>query len=212
MKRLIKSLSPLERKVLSVLKDSKTLEEIEAGSNLKQVEVLRALQWLENKNLVKINTELKEIILLDKNGLKYAKDKLPERKFLEVLGNKELTLKEIKEKADLNYEEENVCIGILKSKAALETIKGKDVKFKLNSNGLKLLEKETPEERLIHKLSKGIKETKTLDEEEKFALNNLKKRREIVKVDVVKARIIDLTKKGIEILKGNLELDLIEKL
>jgi len=211
MKRLVKSLSPLERKVLSVLKDNRTLEEIEASSGLSQVEVMRALQWLENKKLIKINTEVKEIVSLDKNGLKYFKDKLPERRFLNVLGKKELTLKEIKEKAKLSDEEANVSIGILKGKAALESIKDDKLKFKLNDNGLKLLDKPLIEEELVHDLGKGIKELNSLDDKERLALSNLKKRKNIVKIDVVKSRSVDVLEKGAELIESDLNLDLIEK-
>ena len=209
MKRLIKSLSPLEKRVLAVLKNNKTLQDIEASSGLKQIEVMRALQWLENKNLIKINTELKEIASLDKNGLNYFKNEMPERKFLKALDKKELSLNEIKEKTKLSDEEINVSIGVLKSKAALSNVNNK---FKLNEKGLKLLEKSMPEERLVHELGNGIKETKILNEEERAALNNLRKRKNIIKIDVIRARKADLLEKGIEILKEDLSEELLEKL
>ena len=82
---LLESLSPLERKVLKALKDHKKIREIEASTKLSETEILRSLQFLENKNIVKLNKKEKEIILLDENGLKYAKNKLPERIFLESL-------------------------------------------------------------------------------------------------------------------------------
>src|SRR3989344_6987566 len=152
MKEAVKKLDPRERLVLSVLKENKTFEEIEAASNLKEVEVMRALQFLENKKVLKINTELKEVASLDKNGLKYFNEGLPERRFLSALKDKALNIEEIKKQAKLDEDEFRVCVGILKGKAALDIIKDKEIKFKLNENGKKLLDKPTFEERLVHKL------------------------------------------------------------
>ena len=59
--KLVDSLSPLERKVIPFLKEKK-LSKIVEKSNLKDVEVMRALQWLENKELIKTKKEVKEII------------------------------------------------------------------------------------------------------------------------------------------------------
>ena len=212
MKEAVKKLDPRERLVLSVLKENKTFEEIESSTKLKEVEVMRALQFLENKKVLKINTELKEVASLDKNGLKYFNEGLPERRFLSALKDKALNIEEIKKQAKLDEDEFRVCVGILKGKAALDIIKDKEIKFKLNENGRKLLDKPTFEERLVHKLGHEIKELKLLDDIEKHALENLKKRKKILKVDVVKIRTIDLTNIGKELIKEKLDLNLIESL
>ena len=81
---LIESLTPLERKVLPVLKENKELEKIVQKTNLKEVEVMRALQWLQNKSLLLVHTELKEIITLEKNGVSVLKNGLPDGTLLNV--------------------------------------------------------------------------------------------------------------------------------
>jgi len=212
MKEAVKRLDPRERLVLSVLEKNKTFEEIEGSTKLKEVEVMRALQFLENKGILKINTEQKEIVKLGKNGLEYFRNGMPERRFLDALKEKTLGIEEIKKSGKLNEEEFRVCVGILKGKAALDTVKEKEIKFKLNANGKKLLEKPTFEEKLVHSLGHQIKELRLLDDIEKNALLNLKKRRDIVLTEIIKFRSAELTNLGKELIKEKLDINLIESL
>ena len=67
LKKLAEGLSKLERQVLPFLdkyNDIKTLEQV---TKLKEVEIVRALQWLENKKLITIKEDQKQLIDLDKN-------------------------------------------------------------------------------------------------------------------------------------------------
>ena len=73
IKNIISTLHPLERKVLPVLKETSSFEKIANKTKLQKVEVMRALQWLQNKNIIRINQKLQEQIDLDENGLKYKK-------------------------------------------------------------------------------------------------------------------------------------------
>ena len=59
---LSEKLHPLERKVLRVLKDKTNIEEIESKTELKEVEIIRALQWLENKKIVETKKSESEIV------------------------------------------------------------------------------------------------------------------------------------------------------
>ena len=118
LKKLAETLHPLERRVLPVLAKFKTLPQIVSATGLKEVEVMRALQWLQNKKIVKIETELKEVVTLDKNGVKYLKDKLPERKLIETLKERELSFSRL-EKTGLSKDELNTCLGTLRKKAMI---------------------------------------------------------------------------------------------
>ncbi|MCD4666228.1 phenylalanine--tRNA ligase subunit alpha [archaeon] len=157
-------------------------------TKLKDVEIIRALQWLENKNLLKIKKESKELIELDVNGKNYVKNGLPEKRFLEVL-KEELSLDEIKEKAKLNKDEIMVSLGHLKKKSAI--ILGK--KLKITDQGKKYLEQESLEEKFLKKLPLEVDK---LNDEEKNAFNELKKRKEIIKIDLVKDVFVNLTDLG----------------
>ena len=73
---LIESLHPLERKVIPYLKNSKTLKELEKNSGLSEIEAMRALQWLENKDIIKVKKVASELYSLDKNGKIYIEKKI----------------------------------------------------------------------------------------------------------------------------------------
>ena len=115
IKKLAESLNPVERKVVKVLDNFSSFHDIVKITGLKDVEVARALQWLQNKNVIKINEEQKELVFLDENGGKYLKYGLPEKKVLQSL-EKPAGISELKEKAMLSDEEIAVSLGVLKSK------------------------------------------------------------------------------------------------
>ena len=123
IKKLAESLNPAERKVLKVIADFNSFSDLMKSSELKDIELMRALHWLQNKNIVKINEEQKEFVSLDENGQKYLKYGLPERIFLEAL-DKPLTLEELNQKSGMSSEEITISLGVLKSKAAIEIKKG----------------------------------------------------------------------------------------
>ena len=135
MHKLAESLSPIERKVLPLIKNDTSLKEL-TKPGLKEIEIIRAFQWLENKGLIKTKKENKEIVELDKNG-KEALDKgLPEKRFLNCILKKGLSLKEIKEKCKFNDNELNVALGTLKKNSCV--LFGKEIK--ITPNGKKYLE------------------------------------------------------------------------
>jgi len=82
---LIKKLHPLEKRVISALKSYKNVDEIIKFTGLKEVEVTRALQWLRNKDVLKVNVNSRETISLGKNGISAIKEGLPERRLLNLL-------------------------------------------------------------------------------------------------------------------------------
>ncbi len=208
IKKLAESLNPAERKVVKVLDNFKSLEEIMSVTNLKDVEVMRALQWLQNKNVVKIKEEQKELVFLDENGSKYLKYGLPERKFLEAIEN-QASISEIQKKTGISNEEIAISLGTLKSKAAIEISKGKDLAVSVTDHGKHLLKHGLPEEQFL----KGDfpREVKTLNDQERFLLENLRKRKRVVRVDLSKRVSVELTETGKKLLKERIEDDLIEK-
>src|SRR3989344_8328897 len=91
MEKLMASLHPLERKVLPVLKTYAQFTFIVKESGLQEVEVMRALQWLQNKSALIIDKQEEEYVLLDENGVLYQKQGLPERRLLNELEKGEKT-------------------------------------------------------------------------------------------------------------------------
>ena len=208
IKKLAESLNPTERKVLKVLDNFASFHEIMKVTGLKDVEVARALQWLQNKNAVKIDEEQKELVYLDENGQKYLKDGLPERKFLEAL-EKPAAISEIGKKAGLSNEEITVSLGILKSKAAIDIEKGEDIIVSITDHGKHLLKHGFFEEQFLKE--RFPKELNLLKEEEKFVISNLKKRKRIIKVKLAKIITAELTEAGKKLAKEKIDDGLVEK-
>ena len=202
IKKLVAKLHPLERKVLPVLINVSKLSEIVVASGLKDIEVMRALQWLENKNVLNVLTEKKKVVNLDQNGLKYQKEGLPEKRLLRVLSDKFLGLGSVAKKANLSKEEINACLGLLRSKLAIDIKKEKELMVKLGPQGAKLL-KETPEEQLLKRdFPLNLDSIKDL---EKLALDNLLKRKGFLKIEEVKAVSVDFLELGKKLAKLNLK-------
>ena len=211
IKKIISALHPLERKTLPLLSKSNSVEEIISLTGLKEVEVIRALQWLQDKKILEIKTESKEFVELDKNGLLYLKSGLPEKRFLDALKDKELPLAKIAEKSGIAKEEVNICLGILRSKSAVIIVKDKELKVKLTDNGKRLLTQNLPEENLLKK--QFPVELNKLTNEEKQIVQNLKKRKDIIKIDLRKTKIQSLTELGQQLIKvGIKDESIIDKL
>ncbi len=214
LKEVIATLHPLERKVLPILEHAHSLHEVMERTKLKDVEVMRAFQWLENKGIITTKEESKELVDLDENGLSYLENGLPEKRVLKALAKAEENKAAVRELVDeevISEEETNISIGALKKKAAINVIKEDDELILIMTEaGKKLLEKDTLEERFLKK--EFPIETKALDVEDKFAIDELKKRKNIIKVYIEKTKKVELTAKGKNILTlGIPKEDLIER-
>jgi len=198
--KIISKLSLYERKVFPFLGEFHSVDKLVDKSKLKEVEVMRALQWLQNKKLVNIDIKSEQIITLKDNGIEYIKKGLPEKRFLNALIDSFLDLDKLAEKSELNKNEINVCLGLLKKKGAIEfDKKGKTMKISITSLGKKMVDKESLEEQFLKKTFPLKLEE--LSAEERFAYESLIKRKEILELDTVKNRIIELTELGKDLQK-----------
>lgn len=200
---LIKTMHPLEKKVLLGLSEKLTLEELSKKVNLQEIQIRRALQWLSNKEILFFEETKEDFIVLDKNGALYAKEGLPEKRFLIALnkiGKENIPTSQLIKESKLDGQEINICIGALKRKLAIDMSKqGKEMCFTLTKQGKKVLETESLEEKFLSK--KFPIKTEDLKDEEKFAFDELKKRRQIVKIEPVKTITIKLKELGKKITK-----------
>ena len=208
IKKLAESLNPVERKVVKILDNFSSFHDIVKVTGLKDVEAARALQWLQNKSVIRLKEEQKELVSLDENGGKYLKYGLPEKKVLQSL-EKPAGISELKEKAMLSDEEIAVSLGVLKSKAAIEIQKGKDIIVSMTDNGRHLLKKGFIEEQFLKE--NFPRDAASLNEEEKFVVDNLRKRKKIIKVELSKVVSAKLTETGKKLVKEKLDEGLIEK-
>jgi len=206
--RILESLHPLERKVIPFLREGIELKDLAEKSGLRRIEAMRALQWLENKDVLRIKPVSREVINLDENGKLYLERGLPERRFLENLDG-EMNISEIKKKAKLDDDEIKACLGILKSKYAI-SILGNRVEPTKKRN--ELLREGFTEEKFLRRLPLNVSDLK---QEDKTAYSGLGKRKRIVKREATKLKYVDLTKFGKEVLskfKGAEAADLVETL
>jgi len=198
------SLSPNEKRIIPFIKEN-DLDEISKKSNLDKVAVLRALEFLSNKELVILKTENKKIVELDVNGILYLKKGLPERNLMNFLSEKKtISINEAKKSIKLNENEFKAALGALKKRAFINLVNG-NIVYTGNKEGAN----KTLEEKFLESLPKDLKDLKP---EEKFAFENLKNRKNIISVKDKKKINILLTKKGEEIEKEKFENNLIESL
>lgn len=204
--KLIESLSPHERKILPFL-DSENIVEICKKSNLDKVSVLRAMEYLQNKGILKINFIKKKIIELGVNGALYKKKGLPERRLLNLLNEKRIIpLKEAQKLSGLSNDEFKASLGSLKKKALIGLNKGKVV---FNGSPAEIAKK-TLEEHLLDAIPVDYD---SLEPEQQFALKNLQLRREIVEIVEQKEIHFGLTDLGKQIVKLKIKSeDLIEQI
>ena len=204
VQEIIEKLSPLEIKIVPFL--NLKSEEIKEKSGLDETSFLRALKFLENKNLVKTKTEKVKIIELGTNGIYYKKTQLPERKLLILLeSNNRISLEEAKRISKLSDNEFKVSLGVLKDKALIEIKEGK---VSLTTSKEEISRK-TLEEKFLEILP--IEEFK-LEAEQKYALENLKRRKDIIETKEKNIVTFELTKDGKKIAGMNLKSELIEEL
>lgn len=198
---IIKTLNPHERKIVPYLKNKISLLELCSLTRLEEIEVMRALQWLENKNILKIEEDITEQIIIGNLGKIYLTKGLPERQLLTFLKKGPAILENI----PLDKNEKNIALGELKKKGAI-TI-GKEIA--LTKTGKTLLEKDLPEELFLKTLPKDLK---NLSAEETNIFQQLKPRKELIIVKEEKKRSVMLTDLGKKLVKENVDIDLIEHL
>ena len=186
MEKLIDSLSPNEKKILPFLEE-KNISEISKKSNVDKTSVIRALEYLQNKKIINLDTEKKKIIDVGVNGALYRKKGFPERRLLTVLDEKRiLSFEEAKKESGLSPDEFKVSLGTLKMKALIEVKNGKII---FNASKEEIAKKSL-EELFIEKLP--IEEDK-LSPEEKLSLKNLSKRKGIIHIEEEKKIEISVT-------------------
>src|SRR3989338_2478231 len=210
IEKLILKLHPFERAVLPVLLEEKDFQQITKKSKLQEIEVMRALQWLENKELLTMTSTTKKVVSLDKNGLLYLKEGLPEKSFLNSLSDELKGLNVITKKSKLSREEVNACIGLLRKKNAIEVAKGENLQIKLTEQGKKIQKEKSPEELFLEK--DFPLELSSLQGTDKAVFEELKRRKEFLKLEEVKETAVTLTDLGKKIAPMDLTEEVINRL
>ncbi len=200
---LIEKLSPLERKVVPFLKFP--YAEIKEKTKLDDVSLLRALRFLESKGVLKIDLQRTTIVDLGTNGIYYKKNHLPERALLLALEEQNhLSLEDAQKRSKLSDNEFKVSLGVLKGKALISLANGK---LSLNASKEELIKKSL-EEQLLETLPRS---RDSLPPELLHAVENLRKRKEIIEFREDKKIAIALTGLGKALAGQKIDLGLIEE-
>ena len=205
--KVMEYLSPNEQRVLPFLKES--VDEVIAKSGLDEVSVLRALDFLQNKGIVKLDSEKKKIVDLGVNGILYKRNGLPERRLLNFLSENKgrlLALDEAQKLSKLSKDEFKAALGALKKKALIELKNGK---IAINASSGEILKKFL-EEKFIDALPL---EFDKLEPEQKHSFEVLKNRRGIVLIEEKRNVSFELTDLGKKIINLDIKDDkMIEQL
>ena len=207
LKKVVESLSPNERKILPHLDEN--VKEIVRKTNLDQVSVLRALEYLQNKEIVKLTYKTKKIVEIGVNGALYKTKGLPERRLLHLLSEKRIVeLKDAPKESKISEDEFKASLGALKKKALIELKNGK-IMFVGNKEEIS---KKSLEELFLESLPM---EYDSLEPEQLHALKILGQRRDIIQtreIKTIEINVTDLGKKVLESKTSLKEKELIEQL
>lgn len=198
-KEIIESLSINERKILPFLNE-KNIEKISKNSNLEEVAVMRALEYLHNKKIINLSISNLKLVELGVNGVLYKQKGLPERRLITVISEKgKISLVEAKKLSSLNDNEFQASLGALKKKALVNLSEGN-----LTFTGTREeISKKALEEQLIELLPI---EFDKLAPEHKFALEQLKNRKNIVEINNKTLVEFSLTDLGKELVKDSTKI------
>jgi phenylalanyl-tRNA synthetase alpha chain len=195
VKELLESLSPIERKVLPYLGEH--VKKIAEKSGLDMTSVLRALSFLKNKKIIDTKEETEKTIHLDVNGILYRKKGLPERRLLNLVAEKKnIKLEDAEKQSSLNKNEFKAALGALKKKALINVVNG-TIMLQAKPDEIT---KKSLEEQFLEQLPMNLSE---LAPEQKFAYDNLLKRKNIVMLQENKKITVSITELGREV-KDNL--------
>lgn len=191
---IISGLHRLERAVLPLLQKHSSVEALVSSSGMRDVEVLRGLQWLKGKGLAEVREDLAEVVELDSNGKVYREKGLPEKRFLQIVGSGRAGLSKLLA-SGLSREEVNVSIGLLKRNGWINVGNDKELFFEITEKGREKLKTGFDEQLLLQKLDAPTSLSE-LDEKGKKAVKNLGERKDVLKIGVRKTISARLTEKG----------------
>jgi len=196
---IIESLSPNERKVIPFLKE-KNIEKIAEKTELNKAAVLRSLEFLGNKKALKLEIVKTKMVELGVNGLLYKKKGLPERRLLNIISEKKnVSLENAKKLSSLNDNEFKASLGALKRRALINMINNKIMLAGKSPE----ISKKTLEEQLIETLPV---EYDSLKPEQKFAIDKLKNRKDIIEINVRSEARFTLTEIGKKLMTADLSI------
>ena len=155
IKKTINELHIYEKKLLKELEanENTTPEEIADKTAMDIKSVMSAAGSLASKDIIEVEKDVEEEISLSEAGLVFAKNKLPERRILDVLAEKkEIHMKDLADVSGLDKKESNIAIGWLRRKNWAQIDKGV---VKVTEMGESFKDRLGDDEELLTKLSEN---------------------------------------------------------
>lgn len=207
LKAVISKLHPLERKVIPVLITNRELGAISIASGLDLTETMRALQWLENKEALTLESKMYKVVSLDSNGLIYLKAGVPEQRLFDVLSSEFQSLSVVAAKSKLSVEEVTASLGILMRERVCESRKEAEL----------MLRKAPGAQTFVSTVSAFLAKPfpiniTFLSSAELDIVEALKKRKSFIRVEEKKIVTVVLTALGEALTKEEINSDVVNRL
>lgn len=192
-KTLAAGLHPLERSVLAILDKKKPFLELVEQTGLKEIEVMRALQWLTNKKLVNVQEKLSQEVTLTELGKKYLQQGLPEWRIIEKLHSGTQPFETLIADLGFSQNEFAATLGVLRKSGHVEIIQdAQGRKLSLTEQGKKI-KKYSLQDVLSLQYPLPLE---SLNQEQKKDIDELAKRKDIIAISLIKQRIASATLLG----------------
>ena len=183
----VHALHPIERSILNSLSSSDHIpvNSLIANTGLPIDQVRRGIEWLKFKRLIVIDQISTQRIFITSEGTEAAKNGLPERRLVNSLKEGNVTLAQVLASGAIKNEEINAAIAGARRNQWIQLIDGKIIPTPFVTT-------QSPEEIFLKNIRETIEVSKLTDEE-KRALEQLKKRPNFIEIKEEKESLISLT-------------------
>ncbi len=183
----VHALHPIERSILNSLSSSDHIpvSSLVANTGLPIDQVRRGIEWLKFKRLIVIEQISTQRIFITSEGVEAAKNGLPERRLVNSLKEGNVTLAQVLASGAIKNEEINAAIAGARRNQWIQLIDGKIIPTPFVAT-------QSPEEIFLENMRETIEISKLTDEE-KRALEQLKKRPNFIEIKEEKESLISLT-------------------
>ncbi len=190
----VQALHPIERSILNSLSSSNNIPvgSLVANTGLPVDQIRRGTEWLKFKGLIVIEQISTQRVFITSEGMEAAKNGLPERRLVNSLKGGNVTLAQVLASGAIKNEEINAAIAGARRNQWIQLIDGKILSTPFATT-------QSPEEIFLENMGEA-KEVSKLTEEEKRALEQLKKRPNFIEIKEEKESLISLTDAGRQII------------
>jgi phenylalanyl-tRNA synthetase alpha chain len=183
----VHTLHPIERSILKSLSGSDHIpvRSLAANTGLPIDQVRRGIEWLKFKRLIVIEQISTQRVFMTSEGVEASKNGLPERRLVNSLKEGNVTLGQVLASGAIKNEEINAAIAGARRNQWIQLIDGKIISTPFAAT-------QSPEEIFLENMREGVDVSK-LTEEQKRALEQLRKRPNFIEIKEEKESLISLT-------------------